>query len=188
MNSLCLSIDLTSAEWAAWVQAIGTIIAVAATASIAVWQSRRQHQSALALHKEEQRHARLEQAKTLLTLCQNCTKAAKHFAAQMHDRESVYLIATKETYFDFGELHALQNATTNIPLYSLPSTLLTNAMILGATFRQLKQTIDIALEQYRSMDAEQYQKLFDTLDEINESLELTCLDIQSAVENLKKEG
>lgn len=135
MNSLCLSIDLTSAEWAAWVQAIGTIIAVAATASIAVWQSRRQHQSALALHKEEQRHARLEQAKTLLTLCQNCTKAAKHFATQMHDRESVYLIAIKETYFDFGELQALQNATTNIPLYSLPSTLLTNAMILGATFR-----------------------------------------------------
>lgn len=36
------------------------------------------------------------------------------------------------------------------------------------------------------MDAEQYQKLFDTLDEINESLELTCLDIQSAVEYLKK--
>lgn len=188
MNGLCFSADLTSAEWAAWVQAIGTIVAVLAAATIAVWQSKKQHQSALVLHKEEQRHARLEQAKTLLTLCHNCTKAAKHFAEQMHDRESVHKIASKETYFDFGELQALQSATTNIPLYSLPSTLLTHAMILGATIRQFKQTIDMAIELHRKMDADQFQELFKTLGEMNESLELTCGDIEAAVQLVQKEA
>lgn len=188
MHTLCLTLDLTSTEWAAWVQAIGTIVAVLGAAAIAVWQSKKQHQSALALHKEEQRHARLEQAKTLLTLCQNCTKAAKHFSAQMHDRESVYTIASRETYFDFGELQALQSATTNIPLYSLPSTLLTDAMVLGATVRQFKQTIDMAIELHRTMDADQFQELFNTLGAMNESLASTCGDIEGAVQLVQKEA
>lgn len=116
MNVLCFTTDLNSSELAAWVQAVGTILAVLAAAAIAVWQSKKQHESALALLKAEKRHAKVEQAKTLLTLSQNFTKAAKHFASQMHDRESVHKIASKETYFDFGELQALQNASTNIPL------------------------------------------------------------------------
>lgn len=187
MNTLCITTNITSAEWAAWVQAIGSIVAIFAATMIAIWQSKKQHKSALSLHKEEQRHARLEQAKTLLTLCQNCTKAAKHFAAQMHDRESVHKIASKETYFDFGELQALQSATTNIPLYSLPSTLLTHAMVLGATIRQFKQTIDMAIELQRRMDAEQFQELFKTLSEMNESLKLTCGDIEAAVQLVQRE-
>lgn len=188
MNTLCFSTNITSAELASWVQAIGTIVAVLAAASIAVWQSKKQHESALALHKEEQRHERLEQAKTLLTLCQNTTKATNHFSEQMHDREAVHKIASKETYLDFGELQALQNATTNIPLYSLPSTLLTNAMILGATVRQFKQTIDMAIEIHRTMDADQFQELFTTLGEMNESLKLTCGDIEAAVQQVEKDA
>lgn len=188
MNALCFSTDLTSSELAAWVQAVGTILAVLAAAAIAIWQSKKQHESALALLKAEQRHARLEQAKTLLTLSQNCTKAAKHFESQMHDREAVHKIASKETYFDFGELQALQNATTNIPLYILPSTLLTHAMVLGATVRQLKQTIDMAIELHRQIDADQFQKLFKTLGEMTESLELTCGDVEAAVQLVQNEA
>jgi len=188
MNALCFTTDLTSSDLAAWVQAVGTIVAVLAAAAIAVWQSKKQHQSALALHKEEQRHARLEQAKTLLALCHNCTKAANHFSSQMCDRESVHKIASKETYFDFRELQALQNATTNIPLYSLPSTLLTHAMVLGATVRQFKQTIDMAIELHRQMDADQFQELFKTLGEMNDSLELTCGDIEAAVQLVQNEA
>lgn len=188
MSTLCISTNLTSAELASWVQAIGTIVAILAAASIALWQSKRQHANALALHKEEQRHARLEQARTLLILCQNCTKAANHFSAQMHNREAVHKIASKETYFDFEELQAIQNSTTNIPLYNLPATLLTNAMILGATVRQFKQTIDMAIELHRTMDADQFKELFTTLGEMTESLQLTCGDIETAVQQLENDA
>lgn len=186
MNTLCISTSLTSTELAAWVQAIGTILAVLAAAGIAVYQSKKQHQSSLATLKEERRHARLEQAETLLELCRNCTKAANYFTEQMNDRESVYKIAKKETYFDFGELNTLVNATTNIPLYSLPSILLTHAMVLGATVRQVKQIVDMAIELHRKLDSAQFEKIFRTLGEMAKSLELTCGDIEEAVEHVRE--
>ncbi len=185
MNTLCFSTDLTSTALAAWVQAIGTIVAVLAAATIAVWQSRRQYQNALAIHKEEQRHDSLEQAKTLFTLCQNCSKATKHFATEMSDRESVYLIATQKKYLDFGELQSLRNATSNIPLHSLPSTLITHAMVLGANIRQFKQNIDTAIQLHKNMDTIQFEIFFNILKEINNSLELTCSDIEKAVNEIK---
>ncbi len=49
MNTLCLTTNLTSAELAAWVQAIGSIVAIIAVVLIAVWQANKQHRSALAL-------------------------------------------------------------------------------------------------------------------------------------------
>ena len=185
MNSLCFSTNLTSNELASWVQAIGTIFAVLAAAIIAVWQSRRQHHNALIIYKEEQRHASLEQAKTLLTLCQNCLKATKHFASEMNDRESIYLIVTRGKYLDYGELQSLRNATSNIPLHSIPSTLITHAMVLGANIRQFKQNVDMALELHRNMDSAQFETFFKTLKEINASLELTCSDIEKAVNEIK---
>jgi hypothetical protein len=185
MYTLFFSNNLTSTELAAWVQAIGTIAAILSAAIIAVYQSRRQHQSALALHKEEQRYTRIEQAKTLLTLCQNSLKVTKHFATEMRDRELVYLIATKEKYLDYGELQSLRDATSNIPLHSLPSNLITFAMVLGATIRQFKHNIDLTLQFYKNMDATQYEKFFNAIKEINSSLELTCEDIKKAVNQIK---
>jgi hypothetical protein len=185
MNQLCFSTNLTSTELASWVQAIGTIVAVLAAAIIAVWQSRRQYNNALAIHKEEQRHAGLEQAKTLLTLCQNCLKATRHFASEMSDRESIHLIATQEKYLDFGELQSLRNATSNIPLHSLPSTLITHAMVLGATIRQFKQNIDITMQLHRKIDAVQFENFLNILKEIDTCLELTCSDIEKALDEIK---
>jgi len=185
---LCFALNLTSEEWASWVQAIGTIFAVLAAAGIAVYQSRKQHESALTLHKTEQRYARVQLAKTLLALCRNCTKAVKQFTAQMHDRESIYKIAIRETYFDFGELQALQNATSSLPLYSLPDSLITHAMVLGSTIRQFRQTVDMAVQLHRSMDSEAFEELFKTLREINESLKLTCADIEAAVQDVQRDA
>jgi hypothetical protein len=187
MNSLCFSTNLTSTELASWVQAIGTIVAVLAAATIAVWQSSRQHQNALTIHREERRHAHLEQAKTLLTLCQNCSKATKHFASEMCDRESIHLIATQEKYLDFGELQSLQNATSNLPLHSLPSNLITHAMVLGASIRQFKYNIDTAMQLHRKMDVAQFEYFLKILKEINASLALTCSDIEKAVNEIKSD-
>ena len=87
--------------------------------------------------KAEQRHARLEAGKTLLTLCTNCANAANHFCEEFCDRNSIYTIATGEKHFDFEELHALQNGFAGIPLYQLPDVLVSPAMVIAASLRQL---------------------------------------------------
>jgi hypothetical protein len=45
--------NLTSSEWAAWIQALGSVLAIGAAARLAIYQSREQHKSALALHNRE---------------------------------------------------------------------------------------------------------------------------------------
>lgn len=179
---------MTSAEWAAWLQAVGTIVAILAAAVIAIWQSNKQHKIVRSLHKEEQRHNRVEMAKTLLALCRNCTKAVKHFTTQIHSQEAIHNIAEGETYFDFGELQTLENGVVNIPLYSLPDTLVTHAMILGSTVRQFRHKVDSAVRFNRQMDAEAFDDLFKVFSEMNKSLELTCKDIEVEVEHIQQDA
>ncbi len=54
MNTLCLTTNLTIVELAAWVQAIGSIVAIITVVLIAVWQANKQHRSSLILHRAEQ--------------------------------------------------------------------------------------------------------------------------------------
>ena len=188
MDSLCFSTNLTSSEWASWVQAIGTIVAVMGAGGIAVWQSRAQHASAEALDKETRRHAQMELAKSLLTIARNCLKATTFFAAEMSSRELIYKIASRERHFDFGELYHLENTTSGIPLYSLPDSLITHAMILAATIREFRQTVDIVIKEHGTMDSEAFEIVFATTKQLNESLTVTCKDIKNAVEDLKKDA
>lgn len=94
---LCLSLDMTSVEWAAWVQAIGSILAIVGAVGIAIWQSRRQHRSAVELIAHEQAHQKYELATTLHTLSSNCLKAMKHLSEQVSSREKVHEIAGAES-------------------------------------------------------------------------------------------
>lgn len=187
MGYRCFSTNLTSSEWAAWVQAVGSIVAVISAAGIAIWQSHKQHQSALSLHKAEQRHARLEAAKTLLALCRNCSIAADHFAKQLCDRDSLYMVATGEKHFDFEELQALQNGIAGIPLYQLPDVLVNPAMILAATLRQLRQTIEIAVKDYRTMDSSYFESFFKAMGKLVTDLELTRQEIEAVVQRMKED-
>lgn len=68
MNELCFLSNLTSSEWASWVQAIGSIGAIFGAACIAVWQSKQQHKASLDVLRTEKKIARTELAKALLSL------------------------------------------------------------------------------------------------------------------------
>ena len=188
MGALCFSTNLTSSEWASWVQAIGTIVAVIGAGGIAVWQSRAQHASAETLNKEIRRHAQTVLAKSLLTIARNCLKATSFFAAEMSSRDLIFKIASRERHFDFGELYHLESTTSGIPLYSLPDSLITHAMILAATILQFRNTVDIAVKDHRTMDSDAFAAVFVTLEQMNESLGLTCKDIESAVEEIGKDA
>lgn len=173
----CVSASAGTSEIAAWVQAIGSILAIIAAAWIAIWQSRTQHRSAMALYKAEQRHTHAELSKTLLVLAKNSARAMVHFSGLLTDREAVHRMGSGEVYPNLGELRRIDKAIESIPLHSLPDTLVTPTMILSSTVRQFMEKVEMALRFHREMDAAAFEDLFRTLAEMNTSVKQTCEEI-----------
>ncbi len=171
MNNLCFLSNLTSAEWASWVQAVGTIVAIVAATWIATHQVKLQHMSALELHHTELRTARVDAGKTLSVLATNSSRAMRHVAGQLHDRESVYRAAEGLVHCDIGELSRIDTYLGGIPLHSIPYALVTSTMILGSTVRQFKEKVEMVLRVHRQMDAAMFEDFFRTLGEMNTSIE-----------------
>ncbi|WP_296641715.1 hypothetical protein [Thiobacillus sp. 65-1402] len=179
-----LLLKLTSAEWAAWVQAIGSVVAIFAAAYIARHQSRLQHRSALDLHMTELRTARVDMAKTLSVLAANASKVMQHIAGQLNDRESVYRAAEGFIHCDLGELRRIDTYLNGIPIHSVPYSLVTITMTLGSTVRQFKEKVETTLRLHRQMNESMFDDFFRSTDEMNASIEATCCDIEAAVKSL----
>ena len=182
MNELCFLSNLTSSEWASWVQAIGSIIAIIAAAWIAVHQAKLQHKSALELHRTARRTARAEVAGTLSALAENSAKAMAHVGGQLRDREAVHQAAEGLIRCDIGEVRCLDSYLGAIPLHELPDSLVTLTMVLGSTVRQFREKIEMALRLHRQMDAAMFEDFFRTLTQMNESVRAICKDISEKVQ------
>lgn len=185
MHTLCFLSNLSSAEWTAWVQAVGSVVAIVAATWIAIHQSKAQHRNALDLHKAEQRAAKIDIAKTLSVLSLNSSKAMKHIAGQLHDREAIHLAAEGLTHCDIGELSRIDAYLSAIPLHSIPYSLVTPTMVLEATVRQFKEKTEMALRLHRQMDASMFDDFFGTVMEMSASLEATCRDLEAEVKRLE---
>lgn len=188
MNQLCFLSNLTSSEWAAWVQAVGSIAAIFGATGIAIWQARRQHKDSLKLLHTERRLARTELAQALLSLSTSCLRLLKYCAEQFPDRESVHKIADGNVHLDLNELRVVEGAVLAIPLHSLPYKLVSLTMMVSSTVRQFRENVEFALQSHRSMDAAEYEKFFVVLDEMQTSLKLTCNDIQTEVTRLQNDN
>lgn len=188
MNELCVLTALTSSELASWVQAFGSIAAILGATGIAVWQSKRQHANSLAVLRVEHRLVRTEAARALLSLSTNCQKALEHSARQFSDREAVHNIAEGRVHFDFNELNVIEGAVRSIPLHSLPHQLVPLTMIVSSTVRQFRENVEFALQEHRTMDATAFAKYFETLGGLQNSLALTCKDVESEVTRAENEA
>lgn len=185
MNELCFLSNLTSAEWAAWVQAVGSIVAILAAAGIAIYVARLQHNNALELHKTEKRTEKVEITKTLFVLATNSSKAMKHIASQLNDRDSVHNAAQGRESCDVGELHRIDKYLNEIPLHTVPHSMVTLTMILGSTVRQFKEKVEMALNLHLEMNADMFDDFFQTIGEMNTSIAATCKDIDAEVKRLE---
>ena len=186
MNTLCFASNLTSNEWAAWVQAVGSILAIVIAAVIAVWVAHRQHDNALVLHAAEQRYAKTELAKTLSVLAQNCTKAVALVAGQVHNKYAVSEIKECGDPCDLGELTRLDFAIAGIPLHHLPSSLVSPTMILGATVREFRENVEVVLGSYRGMDDSAFEDFNRGCRKTIDNLKATCDDIALEVKRMQE--
>lgn len=185
MQTLCFLSNLTSAEWAAWVQAGGSIAAIVGAALIAIHQSKLQHRNALVLHQTEQRSVKVDIGKTISVLARNSLNAMKQVASQLGDRESVHRAAEKRIHVDLGEVSRIDGYLAALPLHTIPHSLITPTMVLGATVRQFKEKVEMALRLHREMDGDMFKDFFATLAAMNTSVETTCRDIEAEVKRLE---
>jgi hypothetical protein len=180
---------MTSTELAAWVQAIGSIAAVLGAAFAAIYQSKKQHESALKVQKEERRYARIELTKSLLQLARNCEGICRHFIRLLdNDRSNIYDIAEGRKHLDVGELARAEQAVLAIPLHSLPAKLVTYTMWVHSTVRQFREKVETALQHHRGMQAEHFEDLFRSITEMQEGLSKTLKDIEAELAALSDEA
>lgn len=185
MNELCFFSNITSAEWAAWVQAVGSVLAIIAAAWIAIHQSNLQHKNSIDLHKIQKLTEQTDITRTLSVLAVNSSKAMKHISIQLNDREAVHKAAEGLVHCDIGEMVRIDTYLSDIPLHTLPHSMVTQTMILGSTVRQFKEKIEMALQLHRKMDADMFKEFFQTTQEMNASIETTCIEIAAVAKRLE---
>ena len=173
MNVLNDVTNLVNSEWPAWVQAIGSIVAIIGAAGIAIWQSNRQHKNSLDLLSTEHRLARLETAQALLSLSTSSLKMLNHYAKLLPDRYAVHHFGDGITHLDTNELRVVEGAVNAIPLYSLPHQLVSLTMMLGSTLRQFREHIELTIQVHRKMDADQFNSFFANMADMRRSLKET---------------
>lgn len=188
LNQLCFLSDLTSSEWAAWVQAVGSIVAIAGSVGIAIWQSKQQHKASMALLLAEKRFARIELAKAILSLSTSALQLLKYSTKAFPDRQSVHDTAEGRRHFDFGELRVVEGAIQAVPLHTLPHELVQLTMIVNSTVRQFRENIEFAIQTYRQMDADAFNTFFETLSTLTDSLSRSCDDIKTEVRRAESEA
>lgn len=181
VNELCILSNLSSSEWASWVQAIGSIAAIFGAAGIAVWQSRQQHNASLALLRAEKQFSRIESAKALLSMSKGALRLLENSVKAFPDRQAVHDTADGLKHFDFGELRVVEGAIQNISLHTLPHELIRHTMIVSSIVRQFREKIEIAVQSHGRMDSASFEKLFQTLEFLTGSLAETCAAIEKDV-------
>jgi hypothetical protein len=187
MSILCFLPNLTSSEWAAWVQAIGSIAAIIGAAWIAIWQSRKQHKSSLELLRTEHKLVRIEVAQALSFLSSNAQRLLNSYTKELSDREFLHKVAERKIYYDLNELKIVEGAVHSMPLHEIPHQLVGLRMLAHSAIRQFRENIEKALEIHSTMNAAEFGKFFSVLSEIQKSLKHYCDEIQMEVTKLEKE-
>jgi len=177
--------NFSSDEWAAWVQAIGSIAAIFGAAGVAIHQAKLQHRNALDLHGFEKQTSDADLAKTLFVLATNSSKVMSHIAEQLNDREAVHRAAEGRFHCDVGELHRIDNYIRGVRIHTIPFSLVTPTMLLGSTVRQFAEKVEMALKLYRYMDAQMFEDFFRTMSQMSDSVAATCRDIEAEADRLK---
>ena len=188
MNQLCFLTALTSSEWAAWVQAIGSILAICGAVGVAILQSRWQHRSSMTTLKAERSFARLETARALQELSTGALRLLRHSNTAFPDQQSIHDTAEGQKFFDFGELQVIEKYVQAIPLHTLPHDLVRLMMSLGSYIRQFRENLEFAMQRHDKMTAAEFDTLFSSLSSITEGLDLTCTKITTTVERAEHEA
>ena len=170
---LCMSTDLSSNDMAAWVQAIGSILAIAGAVGIAIWQMRRSQANALKLERIGQRESEIDLAKTIRELCKRSAALVTYTIGAIGDREKIHEFTTgRKNYYD-GDLEYLKTALGSMPLHMLPSRFVKFPLFVRSQLGQLQLNTEAVLKNRGTLDAAD-------LDAFSKSLDATLGNLEAA--------
>jgi hypothetical protein len=174
MQELCLMSNMSSSEIAAWVQAVGSILALGA----AIWIVDRQHQSAIVLQRLTKQSVVVERAEVVSELMNAISKDVKDTMKLIPDRDALVDIGSGRVYFDHTTLSRIDFALAAIPLHELESPLLVRDIInQTANVRQFRENVEKAIRTYKNMNSRDHEDFF----KVMVDADVACTEIASEV-------
>jgi hypothetical protein len=182
---MCLK-SWSPSDWAAWAQAIAATAAIYFSAKFGRDQSKAQYKNSRKLQKQEARNQEIVLTDAVTEIIKNTDQRVKYVEERLSSREALDNVINKTVYFDLDCLTEVLDSLKQIPLKDLPSAkLVTNVMHLTSAVRQLEIQMEKALNEYREMSAEDFQKFFLTLDQIKTSTSKIYNETEEYLNNLK---
>lgn len=182
IQRLCFESSLSTADWAAWAQALGALVAVAAAYFIGERQGRAQF--AAARHAIALQH--YEYARTVEYFATSASHGIAFVSKQLASRDDIYRAAESGFASTMREVEALERLLSGIPAYQLPPDVAQCALLLAGAVGQFRLKIASALDWYRSMDDAAFEDFFKSLAEIQQSVDETATSTSVVVERLRK--
>lgn len=183
---LLFPVDLTRSECASWVQAIGSILAIAAAVGVAIYQANRQQAITRQAIIDQANAANLSVAETLAELAEASLNLQKHFEKNLNTRDAVMEAATYGLRSDMSMLQGLEQYLYAIDIHKLPQPLVRLGLILASSITQLRLKVDQVLRINRHMRSEEFEDFFQSLHQMTVSLEKTVSDFERELEKLRR--
>lgn len=175
------SCPASSSDIAAWVQAIGSILAILGAVAVAIWQSKKAQEHTLYAIDQQRKSNDLEMANTLIELAANALKLQKHMAEKLDTREKIYTAAEDRLPFDMPMVYALQRSLDKIELHRLQAKFIPHALMIAETFRQVRIKLDMVFDTHRQMDAAAFADFFRTMTQMQDSMRSTVGEMKDAL-------
>jgi hypothetical protein len=180
--------DWKAGDWAAWAQAIASVLAIIFAGRIATTQAKSQYDNSLRLQTQSEEHKKLVLTEAVSEVVKNTASRVRYIKDTIGDDTKLYNVFNKIEYYDHDCLEDIIDAIKDIPLHELPSPeLVTTIMVLTSTLRQLNIQIEKAITSYRFMDTAQLDKFFLTINEIVISTEKVHQETLSILQKIKSE-
>ncbi|MGJ7555905.1 hypothetical protein ACSFBI_18050 [Variovorax sp. RB3P1] len=145
----------------AWVQAVGSILAIVAAAFFVKYQ----HSLELRRDTENDKKARMRRYLVLAGLARATAAHAEFLRGSYSDRETVHSIAIGSRFYDPGVISSLGEEIAAVPLHEVDDEAIARELlVLKANCRQMKMWVGDMLAHHSTLNADDFAKSFQFLE------------------------
>jgi hypothetical protein len=162
---------------AAWVQALGSIVAIVAAFAIGNHQTKVQ----IRLARIAAANDDIQAAETIFYLAGAALNTVQFVRGGLDDRDKVFDAAKGRASVLLREVEAFETVLSDIPAYRVDPKVLRCALMVAGNVRQFRLKVVMALEHHRTMDAAAFDDFFATMQAVVWSLSENAADATKVV-------
>ncbi|MET3371377.1 hypothetical protein ABIC89_000410 [Variovorax boronicumulans] len=166
---LGVAFDWGKSDWAAWVQAVGSVVAIVATGRFVRWQ----HELESERQEREHRRASLQKLRVIKELVYANSLFVRFVALQFANRQASFDAIEGRTGFDPVEIDRVGSHTSGIPLHDLEDSEVVRCVLISTQYAmQVKDLARRAVQDYRSLNAKSFENIALRMEEAASQCEL----------------